>query len=133
MSTSTPSRCCELALTLASGYPVRFELHRTGEELTFDELVRRHRFAGLKPYRSFASDPANCRIADYFPEAQMEVADHHRLAVTLHMAKFDGIADPENLADLADLTRRYPHIRWILAHCARAFNPYTLESSTQWT
>ena len=111
--------------------------HRLGStivtpELTateLDGLVRKYRFAGLKPYRSFANDPANCRIVDYFPEPQMEVADHQHLVVTLHMAKFDGIADPENLADLADLTRRYPHIRWILAHCARAFNPYTLEKS----
>ena len=94
-----------------------------------DELIRKHHFSGLKPYRLFAPDPANCRIADYFPEALMEVADHHRLIVTMHMAKFDGAADPENLADLADLTRRYPHIRWILAHCARAFHPYTLEKS----
>ena len=94
-----------------------------------DGLIRRCRFTGLKPYRSFAPDPANCRITDYFPEGQIAVADEHRLCVTMHMAKFDGAADPENLADLAYLTRRYPHVRWILAHCARAFNPFTLEQT----
>ena len=94
-----------------------------------DELIRKHRFCGLKPYRLFAEDPANCRITDYFPEHLIEVADEHKLCVTMHMAKFDGIADKENLADLKYLTRRYPNVRWILAHCARAFNSFTLEKN----
>ena len=99
----------------------------TPEDL--DEAIKKHHFFGLKPYRSFAADPANCRITDFFPESLIEAADHHGLCVTLHMARFDGAADPENLRDLARLTKRYPRVRWILAHCARAFNPYTLEKS----
>ena len=101
-------------------------------EVTADELdaaIRKYRFTGLKPYRVFAADPANCRITDYFPEALIEVADEHKLAVTLHMARFHGIADPVNLEDLRVLTAKYPHVRWILAHCARAFNAFTLEKS----
>ena len=97
------------------------------EEL--DSLIGQYHFCGLKPYRLFADDPANCRITDYFPEGLIEVADRHRLCITMHMAKFDGIADPQNLADLRYLTGRYPHVRWILAHCARAFNPFTLEKN----
>lgn len=99
----------------------------TAEEL--DALIRRYRFTGLKPYRLFAADPANCRITDYFPEPLIEVADVHRLVVTLHMSRFHGIADAENQRDLRMLTSKYPHVRWILAHCARAFNAATLERS----
>ena len=97
------------------------------EEL--DAFVRQYHFTGLKPYRLFAADPAQCRIRDYLPEALIEVADAHGLAITLHLSRFDGIADPANQQDLAELTRRYPRVRWILAHCARGFHPYTLEKS----
>ena len=93
------------------------------------ETVKKHNLCGLKVYRSFADDPANCRIADYFPEHLMEVADAEKLAVTLHMSRFDGPADKYNLEDLKDYTARYPGIRWILAHCARGFNCFTLEKS----
>ena len=99
----------------------------TPEEL--DAAVRKYRFTGLKPYRVFAADPANCRITDFLPESLLEVAEEHRLIVTLHMARFHGIADPVNQDDLRQLTSKYPHVRWILAHCARAFNPATLEKS----
>jgi len=57
------------------------------------------------------------------------VADDLGLAVTLHLAKRSGAADPANLGDLDELTRRYPRVQWILAHCARGFNAFMLESS----
>ena len=99
----------------------------TAEEM--DSFIRKYRFTGLKPYRLHTSDPANCRIRDYLPEAQMEVADAHRLTITLHLSRFDGIADEWNQRDLKELTAKYPNVRWILAHCARAFNAYTIEKS----
>ena len=45
------------------------------------------------------------------------------------MSRFDGIADPDNLADFKYFTSKYKNVRWILAHCARAFNPFTLEKN----
>lgn len=102
----------------------------TVPEMTADKLaetVVKFHFRGLKPYRLFAARPAEARIADFFPEHQMEVADSLGLCVTLHLSRFHGIADPLNLDDLRLYTARYPKIRWILAHCARAFNGFTLE------
>ena len=93
------------------------------------DQVRRHNFLGLKPYRTFAPDPVDGRIRDYLPEALIEVAHDLGLAVTLHLAKKAGAADPDNLKDLQDYTRRYPGVRWILAHCARAFNAFIMEDS----
>lgn len=93
------------------------------------EQVGRHGFVGLKPYRSFAPDPASARIGEFLPDAQVEVADDLGLAITLHLSKKTGIADPENLKDLRELTRRYPRVQWILAHCARAFNAFMLKDS----
>ena len=79
-------------------------------------------FHCTKPYRIFAADPAEARITDYLPEAQIEVIDHYKKAVTLHLSMKDGVSSPVNLQDLSRLTKRYPNVKWILAHCARAFN-----------
>ena len=91
------------------------------------ESLLKNGAAGLKPYRLFAQDPAECDIADYLPEAQMEVANAYGKFVTLHLSKRHGIADSKNMDDLAKYVRKYPNITWILAHCARAFNAFMLE------
>lgn len=51
------------------------------------------------------------------------------LAITMHLSKKTGPADPENLEDLRYYTSQYPNAQWILAHCARAFNAFMLEAS----
>ena len=79
-------------------------------------------FHCIKPYRIFAADPAEARITDYLPESQIEVIDHYKKAVTLHLSMKDGVASPANIEDLTHLTKRYPNVKWVLAHCARAFN-----------
>jgi predicted TIM-barrel fold metal-dependent hydrolase len=94
-----------------------------------DSQVERHGFVGLKPYRTFAPDPADAAIRDFLPEALIEVAHARGLAVTLHLSKRAGPADFENLADLERYTRVYPGVRWILAHCARGFNETFLAES----
>ena len=93
------------------------------------EQVRKHDFLGLKPYRLFAPDPANARIQDFLPESFIEVAHDLGLAITMHLSKKTGPADPDNLKDLEYYTHKYPRAQWILAHCARAFNPFMLEES----
>lgn len=81
----------------------------------------------LKPYRTFAEDPAEARIKDFFPESQMAIAQDFGLAVVLHLSKRIGPADSENIRDLAVYSKKYPNIKWVLAHCARAFNSVHLE------
>jgi len=79
---------------------------------------------GLKPYRLFSvtGDVAQCRIHEFLPHAQLELANELGLWVTLHLSRSDACADEYNLRDLEEFTnRRYPRIRWILAHCARSF------------
>ena len=98
--------------------------------LTAAEVVTHHERWGvriLKPYRVFAADPAEARIADYFPRPIMEVADKLKMAVVLHLSKRIGPADEDNISDLERYSHEYPHITWILAHCARAFNSVHLE------
>lgn len=93
--------------------------------------VEKYGFAGFKPYRFYSStgDVVECSITDFLPEPLLEVANDKHLLITLHLGKRAGIADSDNIEDLISLTKRYPNVYWILAHCARSFNSYFLEKT----
>jgi len=93
------------------------------------EQVQRYGFVGLKPYRTYAADPVNCRITDMLPEEQVEMAHDKGLLITMHLAKERALSDPENIEDLRRLSARYPRARWIMAHCGRCFAPWAAEGS----
>jgi predicted TIM-barrel fold metal-dependent hydrolase len=89
-------------------------------------------FTGLKPYRiySVTGDRNGCRIQDFLPHEQLELANDRGLWVTMHLSRSDGCADAHNLADLeAYTTKRYPKIKWILAHCARSFTYWPIQQA----
>ena len=91
-------------------------------------------FIGLKPYRLFSmtGDVAQCRIHEFLTHEQMELANDLGLWVTLHLSRFQGCADADNLDDLQQFTtRRYPRIRWILAHCARSFTYWPIRQAIE--
>jgi glutamate-1-semialdehyde 2,1-aminomutase len=90
---------------------------------SIDHQIQAYGFVGFKPYRIFSStgDVVECRIPDFMPENQLEVANRYGLMITLHLSKSKSIADPDNLSDLEYLTNKYPRIKWILAHCARSY------------
>ena len=92
------------------------------EEIEHD--VKERGFVGLKVYRlySVTGDVDNCRIHEFLPHEQMELASELGLWVTMHLSRAEGGGDPQNLDDLEEYTmKRYPGIKWILAHCARSF------------
>jgi glutamate-1-semialdehyde 2,1-aminomutase len=48
----------------------------------------------------------------------------------MHLSRYHGCADQANLDDLEEYTtRRYPRIRWILAHCARSFTYWPIRQA----
>ena len=85
-------------------------------------------FIGLKPYRLFAKgDVAQCRIHEFLTHEQMELANDRSWWVTMHLSRYHGCADKHNLDDLEEYTtKRYPNIKWILAHCARSFTYWAI-------
>lgn len=104
--------------------------------LSADEIeaaVDRHGFFGLKPYRFYSStgDAVHCRITDFLPEHQIEVASRRGLLIMMHLSMPDGISDPRNLDDLETLTAKYRGARWILAHCARSYSSWPIERAGQ--
>ena len=94
-----------------------------------EEQVRAHGFLGLKPYRTYSAtgDAVECRITDFLPRHQLEVADRLGLIIMMHLAKRDAIADAENLSDVLELTSEYSRSQWILAHCARSYSAWAIE------
>lgn len=90
---------------------------------TLTQYIEKNEFLGFKPYRthSITGDSVNCRITDFLPEEQIEVADHYGMMIMLHVSKRKAIADTDNLNDLEYLTTKYDRVRWILAHCARSY------------
>ncbi len=95
-------------------------------EMSADRLekyIQIYKPAGLKPYLLFAkvNDQENANITDFISEEQIELANKYKLAVTLHVSKTRGMADPDNLSQIRRLVRQYPDCQFILAHCGRCF------------
>ncbi len=101
----------------------------TAEAIEAD--IQQYGFLGFKPYRYYSTtgDAVQCRITDFMPEHQLAVADRRGLMIMMHMARRQGIADEQNLDDLARLTADFPNVKWILAHCARSYSYWALEKA----
>jgi len=99
---------------------------------TIRKDVAQQGVTGLKPYRiySVTGDIQQCDIPDFLTHEQLEVADELGLWVTMHLSRYHGCADEHNLRDLTEFTtRRYPNIKWILAHCARSFTYWPIREA----
>jgi predicted TIM-barrel fold metal-dependent hydrolase len=96
-----------------------------------EAAVERHGFLGFKPYRfySVTGEAADCRITDFLPRHQIEIAHRRRLLIMLHLSKRQAIADPQNIEDLLSLALEYPGAQWILAHCARSYSSWAIEKA----
>ncbi len=85
------------------------------------------RIRGLKCYHFFSETQPTFQaaIGDYLPESAWEVARARGLCITLHMVRDGALADPENMAYIRRMARRYPDVVLILAHAARSFACWT--------
>lgn len=102
--------------------------------MTADEVeaaIRRTGFLGLKPYRNYSvtGDIDECRITEFMPEHQIEVAQRLGLIIMMHISKRNAIADPDNIRDMVELSHKYPNVKWILAHNARSYSAWAIEKA----
>jgi glutamate-1-semialdehyde 2,1-aminomutase len=98
--------------------------------------VRRLGLHGLKCYHTFAARQPTWEadIPDYLPEPLVRVAHEEEWVITLHVVKSRAIADPANLHWIRRYCQLYPHMKLILAHSARGFQPsHNLEGLGQLT
>jgi len=63
---------------------------------------------GLQPYRldSVTGDISACRIHEFLPHEQMELANEHGLWLTMDLSQVAGCANVHNPNDLEDFTTR---------------------------
>jgi len=78
---------------------------------------------GAKVYHLLTgrADSYDCRIEEYAPEWLWEQLHGCRGVLMLHMVRDRAVADPENIASIRRLARKYPGCQLILAHMARSF------------
>lgn len=120
---------------LAANVPAedRFSLlvHPSMSADELEKQIVQYRPAGLKPYMVFAdvADIQQASICDMIPEYQIALAHKYELAITLHVSRPRGMADPQNLADINWLVAKYPRCNFILAHCGRCFIPPNMEDT----
>lgn len=82
---------------------------------------------GFKCYHVFAPEKETfqCDIGEYLPESAWEVANKHKLVITLHMVKDLALADEKNQKYIIEMAKKYPDATLILAHAARSFASWT--------
>lgn len=99
---------------------------RPGDDPEFvRQEVRRLGLCGLKCYHTMADVKPTWEadIPAYLPKKFMKVADEEGWAITLHIVKSRAAADPGNIEYIQSYCRKYPNMKLILAHSARAFQP----------
>ncbi len=97
------------------------------DEDTLKAQLVHPRIVGFKPYHSFLhrADGWEAGIGELLPESAWALADRLGLCITLHMVRYRALADPENLAYIKTMAKKYPNAVLILAHAARAFASWT--------
>lgn len=82
---------------------------------------------GLKCYHLLADKEYtfDCNIGEYLPESAWEVANKHKMVITLHMVKQEALANEENQKYICEMAKKYPDAVLILAHAARSFAAWT--------
>ncbi len=85
------------------------------------------RIRGLKCYHIYADRDKtfDAYIGEYLPESAWEVANKHKMPITLHMVRDHALADPGNLSYIKEMAKKYPDAVLILAHAGRAFAAWT--------
>jgi hypothetical protein len=91
---------------------------------------------GVKPYYSLIRPNRETRdahleadIFDFLPHHILEVLEQRRAWVTLHVPKAARLGHPDNLRQIRELRRRYPHVVLVLAHLGRSYTePHAWEA-----
>jgi hypothetical protein len=94
---------------------------------------------GLKPYYSLISANPDTRdehleasIFSFLPHHVLEVVNDRRAWVTLHVPKADRLGHPDNVREVREIRRRYPHVKLVIAHLGRCYTePHAREALPQ--
>ena len=87
--------------------------------------VKRLGMHGFKVYHNRApmTSTWEADLPQFLPEWLVQIAHEQGLAITLHMVKRRGVADPSNIHWIRHYCQTYPDMKLILAHASRGFQP----------
>ncbi len=111
-----------------SGNKALYPLILAGRDISSSEDLRRRlsrsRIFGYKVFLNWYGDNYGTkRIEEMLSDAEMSIADEHRLIVLLHVPRSGRLADPEVQEGVLRLSRDYPNAQIVLAHCGRCYLP----------
>jgi len=91
-------------------------------EKLLDQL-RQPRIIGIKPYQNMIPgfEGEDVSIFDFCPHEHLEVLDGFGAWLTLHVPRKERLADPDNIAEVLEIRRRYPDIILVIAHLGRSY------------
>ena len=107
-------------------FPALYYSHPTETAEELEKAIREGGFLGIKTYLNLA-DPSiptsEIRIFDFFPHHQLETIDKMGGIVMCHIARDLRFRDPQNIADLKEISKTYKNLKFIVAHIGRAYIP----------
>lgn len=98
------------------------------DEQKIGDMVSMPGVRALKPYYFTPRDQVhgNLAVSEFLPEAAWVVANEKKLPIVLHLMRASGLSDPENFANIMEMTGKYPDAKLVLAHCGRGFVSWTV-------
>lgn len=90
----------------------------------FERKIQSENFLGAKVYLNFSPSyipESEIRIFDFIPPHQLKVLDKLSKILMLHIPRHKRLRDPVNLAQMLEIEKKYPHIKFIIAHVGRAY------------
>jgi hypothetical protein len=78
---------------------------------------------GLKPYQGMIPgfEGEDVGVFEFCPHEHLELLDQLGGWLTLHLPRQERLADPDNIAEVLELRRRYPSIVLVIAHLGRSY------------
>ncbi len=108
----------------ASGWPALYYSIPTESGPELEKNILAGGFLGVKSYLNLSPrylPEAEIRIYDFFPHEQLEILDKNGWIVMLHIPRHGRLKDPVNIAQIIEITQKYPNIKLIIAHVGRAY------------
>ena len=89
----------------------------------FGEMKSCKNFLGFKPYPKLFGEGIDIEIniSDFLNNTVLEYANLYGLLIILHLPRKKRLADKKNIEEIKEITKKYPNIKYILAHSGRSY------------
>ncbi|MBR3934212.1 MAG: amidohydrolase family protein [Clostridia bacterium] len=107
-----------------TGWPALYYSHPQQSADEVEAEIRKGGFLGVKSY--FVLSPKyipakEARIFDFFPKHQLKRLNEMGAICMCHIPRDGRLKDPVNLAQIMEIRKEFPKLRFIVAHIGRAY------------